>query len=113
MENFVKRLIVEHKELCDKRNKLDAFIKSEKSNKIERGELLTIAAQFSTINTYIDLLENRLDFHDIEVKDGLYKKIITEVDVIEDVEFDDQPARPSDCDMSAGKRSDLDDIKYE
>ena len=112
MENFVKRLIVEHKELCDKRNKLDAFIKSKKSYKIERGELLTIAAQFSTMNTYIDLLENRLAFHDIEVKDGLYKKIITESDVIEDVEFDDQPVHGSDYDTDKAK-TDLDDIKYE
>lgn len=88
MENFVKRLIVEHKELCDKTNKLDAFIKSKKSDEIERGELLTIASQFSTMTTYINLLENRLAFHNIEVKDGLYKKIITQEDFMEDVEFD-------------------------
>lgn len=112
MENFVKRLIVEHKELIEKRNRLSGFVNSKDSNKVSKRELLLLGAQFFTMNTYIDILKNRLIEHDIETKDGLYKKIITEADVIEDVEFDDQPAHGSDYDIDKAK-TDLDDIKYE
>lgn len=113
MESFVKRLIVEHKELTEKRDRLNGFINSKDSNKVSKRELLLLGAQLVTMDTYIDILENRLIEHDVELKDGLYKKIITESDVIEDVDFDDQTTRPSDCDMCNEKQRDLDDIKYE
>lgn len=112
MENFVKRLIVEHKELTEKRNRLNGFINSKDSNKVSKRELLLLGAQLVTIDTYIDILENRLIEHDVEAKDGLYKKIITETDVIEDVEFYDQPTHGSDYDTDKAK-TDLDDTKYE
>lgn len=84
MENFVKRLIVEHKELTEKRDRLNGFINSKDSNKVSKRELLLLGAQFVTIDTYIDILENRLIEHDIEAKDGLYKKIITASNVLGD-----------------------------
>lgn len=90
MESFVKRLIVEHKGLTEKRDRLNCFINSKDSNKVSKRELLLLGAQLVTMDTYIDILENRLIEHDVESKDGLYKKIITEADVIEDVEFDDK-----------------------
>lgn len=34
------------------------------------------------MDTYINILENRLFEHDVEAKDGLYKKIITAADVL-------------------------------
>ena len=95
MENFVKRLINEHKYLTEKRKLLNDFIQSKDSNKVSKRELLLLGAQLVTIDTYIDILENRLIEHDVEAKDGLYKKIITESDVLGDT------------------KSDLDDIKYE
>lgn len=112
MESFVKRLIVEHKELTEKRNRLNGFINSKDSNKVSKRELLLLGAQLVTIDTYIDILENRLIEHNVEAKDGLYKKIITETDVIEDVKFDDKPAHGSDYDTDKAK-TDLDDTKYE
>lgn len=95
MESFVKRLIVEHKELTEKRDRLNSFINSKDSNKVSKRELLLLGAQLVTMDTYIDILENILIEHDVESKDGLYKKIITENDVLGDT------------------KSDLDDIKYE
>lgn len=95
MENFVKRLINEHKYLTEKRKLLNDFIQSKDSNKVSKRELLLLGAQLVTIDTYIDILENRLIEHDVEAKDGLYKKIITANDVLGDT------------------KSDLDDIKYE
>lgn len=82
MENFVKRLINEHKYLTEKRKLLNDFIQSKDSNKVSKRELLLLGAQLVTMDTYIDILENRLIEHDVEAKDGLYKKIITAGDVL-------------------------------
>ena len=95
MENFVKRLINEHKYLTEKRMALNDFISSKESNKVGRKEFLLLGAQLVVMDTYIDILENRLIEHDVEAKDGLYKKIITANDVLGDT------------------KSDLDNIKYE
>lgn len=119
MEKFVKRLIVEHKELIEKRNKLSDFLKSEKSNKLIKSELLIMGAQLVTMDTYIAILEKRLFIHNIQVEKGLYKKFITEYDMIEDEDEDedskdnDETPRPSDCDMFAGRKNNVEDIKYE
>lgn len=91
MENFVKRLIVEHKELTERRNRLNDFINSTNSNEVSKKELLLLGAQLVTMDSYINILENRLFVHDIQAEEGLYKKLITEEDIIEDVEFDDRP----------------------
>lgn len=90
MENFVKRLIVEHNELTEKRNRLNSFINSKDSNKVSKRELLLLGAQLVTIDTYIDILENRLIEHDVEAKDGLYKKIITGSDILVDFKSQSQ-----------------------
>ena len=95
METFVKRLINEHKYLTEKRKLLNDFIQSEDSNKVSKRELLLLGAQLVVMDTYINILENRLIEHDVETKDGLYKKIITANDVLGDT------------------KSDLDNIKYE
>lgn len=92
MENFVKRLIKEHKDLTEKRKALEDVISRKIPNTLNKKELLLLGAQSVVMDTYINILENRLIEHDIEAKDGLYKKFITEYDMIEDVEFDDQPA---------------------
>lgn len=84
MENFVKRLINEHKYLTEKRKLLNDFIQSKDSNKVSKRELLLLGAQLVTMDTYIDILENRLIEHDVELKDGLYKKIITASDILGD-----------------------------
>ena len=75
MENFVKRLINEHKYLTEKRKLLNDFIQSKDSNKVSKRELILLGAQLVVMDTYIDILENRLIEHDVEAKDGLYKKI--------------------------------------
>ena len=95
MENFVKRLIVEHRELTERRNRLNNFINNTNSNEVSKKELLLLGAQLVTMDSYINILENRLIEYDVEAKDGLYKKIITASDVLGDT------------------KSDLDDIKYE
>lgn len=86
MENFVKRLINEHKYLTEKRDKLNGFINSKDSDKVSKRELLLLGAQLVTMDSYINILENRLIEHDIEAKDGLYKKIVTTNDMLEDDE---------------------------
>lgn len=95
MENFVKRLINEHKYLTEKRKLINDFIQSKDFNKVSKKELLLLYAQLVTMDSYINILENRLMEHDVEAKDGIYKKIITASDVLGDT------------------KSDLDDIKYE
>lgn len=91
MESFVKRLIAEHKELTEKRDRLNGFINSKDSNKVSKRELLLLGAQLVTIDTYIDILENRLIEHYVEAKDGLYKKIITGSDILVDFKSQSQP----------------------
>ena len=98
MENFVKRLINEHKYLTEKRKLLNDFIKSKDSNKVSKRELLLLGAQLVTMDTYIDILENRLIEHDVEAKDGLYKKIITESDILEDFKSQSQQEQSEDND---------------
>lgn len=98
MESFVKRLIVEHKELTEKRDRLNGFINSKDSNKVSKRELLLLGAQLVTIDTYIDILENRLIEHDVEAKDGLYKKIITGSDILGDFKSQSQQEQSEDND---------------
>lgn len=98
MESFVKRLIIEHKELTEKRNRLNGFINSKDSNKVSKRELLLLGAQLVTIDTYIDILENRLIEHDVEAKDSLYKKIITESDILGDFKSQSQQEQSEDND---------------
>ena len=98
MENFVKRLINEHKYLTEKRKLLNDFIKSKDSNKVSKRELLLLGAQLVTMDTYIDILENRLIEHDVEAKDGLYKKIITGSDILEDFKSQSQQEQTEDND---------------
>lgn len=86
MENFVKRLINEHKYLTEKRNLLNDFINSKESNKVSKRECLLLGAQLVTMDSYINILENRLIEHDVEAKDGLYKKIVTASDMLENDE---------------------------
>lgn len=105
MENFVKRLINEHKYLTEKRNLLNDFINSKESNKVSKRECLLLGAQLVTMDSYINILENRLIEHDVEAKDGLYKKIITAGDVLGD-DSENQSSEASDCDMCAGRRID-------
>ena len=93
MENFVKRLIKEHKYLTEKRNLLNDFINSKESNKVSKRECLLLGAQLVTMDSYINILENRLIEHDVEAKDGLYKKIITAGDVM----FESKPEPNPDC----------------
>lgn len=93
MENFVKRLIKEHNALTEKRNALDNFLSSNKSDKVSKKELLLLGAQLIVMDKYIDILEERLAEHDVEARNGLYKKIITEADVI----FESKPELNPDC----------------
>ena len=102
MENFVKRLIVEHRELTERRNRLNGFINSNDSNEVSKRELLLLGAQLVTMDTYINILGSRLFEHNIQAEKGLYKKIITEGDIIEDVDFEDD---------NTDKKPD--DIKYD
>lgn len=101
MENFVKRLINEHKYLTEKRNELNNFINSKDSNKVSKKELLLLGAQLVTLDNYINILENRLFEHDVEAKDGLYKKIITIADIL----GNDSENQPSDNSDYAGVES--------
>ncbi len=102
MENFVKRLINEHKYLTEKRNKLNDFINSKDSNKVSKRELLLLGAQLITMDSYIDILENRLIEHDVEAKDGFYKKTITLADI--EGNSDNQPTDDSNYAGIEGKK---------
>lgn len=96
MENFVKRLIVEHKELTEKRKALEDIISRKIPNTLNKRELLLLGAQSVIMDKYIEILEDRLAEHDVEAENGLYKKIITVADVLRN-DSENQSELNSDC----------------
>ena len=72
MKDFVKRMIEEHKALCERINKLFDFIYSDKSNEVSREEYANMVVQLNAMSSYAAALETRLTNYNICVENGTY-----------------------------------------
>ena len=61
MEKFVKRMIIEHKELLEKINKLENYMLSETGQKDDREEFADKAVQLSAMKVYAGALCSRIE----------------------------------------------------
>lgn len=61
MEKVIKRLIAERNDLLDKCASLEAFIDSDKFNDVNYVQQLLLPSQLSAMETYLMLLDARLD----------------------------------------------------
>lgn len=70
MEEYEKRLIVEHKELCDKISKLDDFLRrSDIKDFVSKEELAIMRTQKNFMSLYSKMLRSRMKIHNIKVKE--------------------------------------------
>jgi hypothetical protein len=62
MSDYLDRVVVEHKELCDRMDKLHDFL-HEQSKDMTLGpyEIATLMSQHQIMTMYADLLETRID----------------------------------------------------
>jgi hypothetical protein len=61
MSDFKSRLIDEKDQLQDKTEKLDAFLKSDKSNEIDNVQRDLLLIQLSSMITYLNVLTIRIE----------------------------------------------------
>lgn len=80
MEDFVKRMIVEHKELCERIDKLDAFVHNLDTPKnVHPVEYANLCIQLRGMKMYEDALRARLHNQGVEVDgDNYYATIKVE-----------------------------------
>lgn len=80
MEDFVKRMIVEHKELCERIDKLDAFVHNVDTPKnVHPVEYANLCIQLRGMKMYEDALRARLHNQGVEVDgDNYYATIKVE-----------------------------------
>lgn len=74
MEEFVKRMIDEHKVLIDRINKLETFIYSEQSNKVNKVEFANMCVQLKGMRMYEEALRARLANHGVVFENCIYYK---------------------------------------
>lgn len=73
MKDFVKRMIIEHKELGNKIEKLEAFIGGEALEKVHKIEFANLALQLRAMKDYYDILGIRLENQNVCIdEDGEY-----------------------------------------
>lgn len=60
MDTFKERLVLEHDQLEEKLNKLDDFLRSEKSLNIDPVQKTLLHIQSTSMNTYLTCLKERL-----------------------------------------------------
>lgn len=63
MKDFVKKIIIEYKDLIALITRLDRFISSRKINNLEKIEQNRLKAQLDTMNEYADILYERLEYY--------------------------------------------------
>ena len=61
MEEVIKRIVIERNDLLDKCTSLEAFIDSDKFNDVNYVQQLLLPSQLSAMETYLMLLDARLD----------------------------------------------------
>ena len=61
MEKVIKRIVIERNDLLDKCASLEAFIDSDKFNDVNYVQQLLLPSQLSAMETYLMLLDARLD----------------------------------------------------
>ena len=79
MENFVKRLIKEHKELYVRLCKLENFIYNKDTSHIHKSEFANLCMQLAAMRQYEKCLRARLANNDIAFEDGVYSEVIDSV----------------------------------
>lgn len=72
MEDRVKRMVEEHKALVEKIVKLNDFVYSEKSDKVDKIEFANCTIQLSAMKKYAEALQARLFNVGIIYEDGSY-----------------------------------------
>ena len=62
MKDFVKRMVIEHKELCEKIDRLQNFVYDEKkSNSVNKVDYANMCIQLNAMKTYANALECRIN----------------------------------------------------
>ena len=62
MKDFVKRMVIEHKELCEKIDRLQNFVYDEKkANSVNRVDYANMCIQLNAMKTYANALECRIN----------------------------------------------------
>jgi hypothetical protein len=61
MKEVIKRIVIERNDLLDKCSSLEAFIDSDKFNDVNYVQQLLLPSQLSAMETYLMLLDARLD----------------------------------------------------
>lgn len=72
MEDRVKRMVEEHIALVEKITKLNDFVYSEKSDKVDKIEFANCAIQLAAMKKYAEALEARLFNVGVIYEDGSY-----------------------------------------
>ena len=79
MEDFVKRIVDEHKQLVVRIEKLDNFIYDEDTSNVSRADFANLCIQLSAMRQYERCLRARLANHGIAFEDNEYYLIIDRV----------------------------------
>lgn len=79
MENFVKRMIEEHAQLCVRIDKLHNYVYSEKSDKDGKVEFANKAIQLAAMKKYEEALYARLTNQGIMMENGKYFEQVAEI----------------------------------
>lgn len=74
MNDFVKDMIIEHKELCEKIDRLQNFVYDEKkANSVNRVDYANMCIQLNAMKTYANALECRINNQGVYIdEDGKY-----------------------------------------
>lgn len=79
MEDFLKRIIEEHKQLVPRIEKLDSFIYHEDTSHVSKADFANLCMQLSAMRQYERCLRARLVNHGIAFEDNDYYLIIDSI----------------------------------
>lgn len=80
MEDFVKRIVEEHKQLVVRIEKLNNFIYNEDTSHVSKADFANLCMQLSAMRQYERCLRARLANHGITFEDNDYYLIIDRID---------------------------------
>lgn len=80
MEDFVKRIVDEHKQLIVRIEKLNNFIYNEDTSHVSKADFANLCMQLSAMRQYERCLRARLANHGIAFEDNDYYLIIDRID---------------------------------
>lgn len=80
MEDFLKRVVDEHKQLIVRIEKLDNFIYHEDTSHVSKADFANLCIQLSAMRQYERCLRARLANHGIAFEDNDYYLIIDRVE---------------------------------